>query len=186
MDYKMVENNGTRILFAQGEVEADESDRFLRAVRQAGKIDEFWLNSPGGSAFQGIETGRQIRKLGLVTRIPSGAKCASACSYAFLGGIARFVDVGGRYGVHMFTHSGSKALVGKVMAIIKKHGADGAQVVIQYIEQDAAKTARERARYLGEMMVSPRLMDPAFETTSDDIHWLTPRELTDYSVVNTR
>ncbi|MGZ8181125.1 MAG: hypothetical protein ACXWT1_04125 [Methylobacter sp.] len=184
MTYAVEDIKGKNVLLAEGGVETDESERFLKAVRQAGPISEVWFNSPGGAAIQGIETGRLIRKLGLATRIPSGAICASACSYAFLGGVIRHVDSGGKYGVHMFSQAGSQGLVKNVMNIIKKYGAEGAEKVIRFLEQDAAKTARERAHYLGEMSVSLRLMIPAFETSSDDIHWLSPSELRDYNVVN--
>jgi hypothetical protein len=67
------------------------------------------LDSPGGSTLDGVALGTQIRSLGLATSVQRVAAerldgvCASACAYAFLGGVERSVGAGGKIGVHQMT-----------------------------------------------------------------------------------
>ena len=56
--------------------------------------------------------------------------------------------------------------------------------IILITEQFSAIAARRQARYLTQMGVSLRLLDPGFDTSHLDIHWLSPVELRDYNVVN--
>lgn len=58
------------------------------------------LNSYGGSTLAGIEIGKVIRLKGYWTYVPAEAVCASACSYAWLGGIQRYLEPGGKIGFH--------------------------------------------------------------------------------------
>lgn len=67
------------------------------------------LDSQGGNHTQGIAMGEAIRKLGFSTVVgrldPIGHKlgpgmCASACVYAFIGGVDRRVTAGSKVGVH--------------------------------------------------------------------------------------
>ncbi|MVO17787.1 hypothetical protein GO984_18375, partial [Rhodobacteraceae bacterium CY05] len=79
------------------------------------------FNSPGGSLAQGIQLGAELRRLGFATEVgnhephpawPNMSSwdftrrtpgiCASACAYAFMGGVERRVDHGSRIGVHQF------------------------------------------------------------------------------------
>ena len=71
------------------------------------------LNSPGGDLAGGIRLGELIRKLKLDTEIgvtepdsyghwkTAPGLCASACAFAFLGGLSRRAS-GGELGVHQF------------------------------------------------------------------------------------
>ena len=45
------------------------------------------------------------------TRTPKGWACFSACNFIFMGGVIRYVDQGGIFAVHMFTHLGDKEAV---------------------------------------------------------------------------
>lgn len=47
------------------------------------------LDSSGGDVEAAIENGKAIRKHGASTVVPPGASCASACVYAFIGGVER-------------------------------------------------------------------------------------------------
>lgn len=65
------------------------------------------LDSPGGSLLGGIELGRAIRSAGMRTSVgmkqPASERlCASACAYAFLGGVDRIVHPESGYGIHKF------------------------------------------------------------------------------------
>jgi hypothetical protein len=174
------------VIIAQGPIQTGDGAKLRALVAQTRGVDEVWFNSPGGAAVEGLVLGRAIRDLGLATRIPNGAMCASACSYAFLGGLIRSVDQGGRYGVHMFTAARDDAFIGEVARVVRESGPQGAAQVVMFIEQRSAKLAAERARFLVEQRVSLELMTPAFEQDADGMNWLNQQDLRRYNVVNTR
>ncbi len=174
------------VIIAQGPIQTGDGARLRALVAQTRGVDEVWFNSPGGAAVEGLVLGRAIRDMGLATRIPNGAMCASACSYAFLGGLIRSVDQGGRYGVHMFTAARDDSFIREVARVVQESGPQGAAQVVMFIEQRSAKLAAERARFLVEQRVSLELMTPAFEQDADGMNWLNQQELRRYNVVNTR
>ena len=57
-----------------------------------------WFDSIGGSQYEGLTIGRAIRAAGGYTVVGNGNSCNSACAYAFMGGVERFlaIAVGGR------------------------------------------------------------------------------------------
>lgn len=175
---------GQNIVLVTGEFQQQDGARFKRAMERAGRIDEVWFSSPGGNVMAALEIGRYLRKSGLATRVPSGASCASACTYAFVGGVFRAVDPTARVGVHNSTVSGNDELLAKVTRIIRENGVAGAYLVVNIVERMAATIAGEQARYLMEMTVSSELMKPITGTFSVDMHWLTPAELRRYNVIN--
>ena len=59
------------------------------------------LESNGGSLVAGIQIGETIRLKGLQTLVPAGARCASACAMAWLGGTQRFMGPGAQIGLHL-------------------------------------------------------------------------------------
>lgn len=175
---------GQSVLWVTGEFQYQDGAKFKRAVERAGRIDEVWFSSSGGNVMAALEIGRYLRKSGLATRVPSGASCASACTYAFIGGVFRAVDPTARVGVHNSTVSGNDELLALVTRTIREKGAAGAYLVVNLVEKMAATIAAEQARYLMEMTVSSELMKPITGTYSVDMHWLTPAELRQYNVVN--
>lgn len=58
------------------------------------------LESDGGSLLAGIRIGETIRLRGFVTVVPNGARCASACAIAWLGGAQRFMGEQALIGFH--------------------------------------------------------------------------------------
>jgi hypothetical protein len=94
------------IILGEGDVVEGDADRLRSLMAQTGDGDplgraqspELHLNSPGGDSWEGIALGRAIRDLRLVTFVPEGAICASACTTAFLGGVER--GVAGEYRIH--------------------------------------------------------------------------------------
>src|SRR5215831_16624851 len=58
------------------------------------------LESDGGSLLAGIRIGEFIRLRGFVTVVPNGARCASACAIAWLGGAQRFMGEQSLIGFH--------------------------------------------------------------------------------------
>jgi hypothetical protein len=65
--------------------------------------DEVWLYSGGGDLNEGLKMGEILRRAKMTVRVPTGARCISACTIVFLGGLFRFVDNGGTYEVHAYS-----------------------------------------------------------------------------------
>jgi hypothetical protein len=147
------EVNGRQVLLAEGRIDDNLVPR-LRAALETFTGDEIWVRSPGGNARVGNEAGRLIREANLQTRIPDGWACFSACNFVFMGGTARFVDPGGLFIVHMFTHTGDRDAIRSQVS----RGVDNAIGFIGGIEQQSALLASEDNDFLIRMGVSRRLL----------------------------
>jgi len=188
MRFTLETSHGGRVLRAEGLIDEDVPAKLQDALTTNGPIDEIWLRSPGGDARAGNEAGKIIRKSGIPTRIPSGWACFSACNFMFMGGPIRFVDDGGLFVVHMFTHLGDKEAV---RAELKK-GADKAIGLIGEVEQDSALLATEDNDFLIKMGVSRKLLtevmyqQKAVESGDDKStrRCLTAAEAVKYNVAN--
>jgi hypothetical protein len=154
MRFTMETSSGQRVLRAEGMIDEDVPLRLEEALKTNQPIDEIWLRSPGGVARAGNEAGKIIRKSGIPTRIPAGWACFSACNFMFMGGAIRFVDQGGLFVVHMFTHVGDKEAVREEIA----KGADNTIGLIGDVEQDSALLASEDNDFLIRMGVSRKLL----------------------------
>ena len=199
LEFKKQTKDGKDIFLVTGVFEPGCASSLARTIDRAGHIDEVWLSSPGGSVNDGMAVGRKIRTLQLATRIPNGANCDSICAFAFLGGVVRDIDPGGKYGVHMFSgwcdverkeriYLGIKSALGKV-GCNKSTAAGLAEVIVDIgreEEQQSAITARKMADYLMEMEVSLRLLVPNFETgvACGPTNRLSREELVSYNVIN--
>jgi hypothetical protein len=146
--------DGLRVLTAEGMIDADAASRLAAALKENDPVDEIWLRSPGGNARVGNQAGTLIRKQGVPTRIPPGWACFSACNFMFMGGPIRYVDDGGLFVVHMFTHLGDKEAVQAEVS----RGADAATALIGDVEQDSAMLASEDNDFLIRMGVSRKLL----------------------------
>lgn len=154
MKFTLDTSGGHRILRAEGQIDEDVAARLADALKQDAPVDEIWLRSPGGIARAGNEAGKVIRQSGIPTRIPNGWACFSACNFVFMGGAIRFVDPGGLFVVHMFTHVGDKQAVRSELA----KGTDHAIGLIGDVEQDSAMLASEDNDFLIRMGVSRKLL----------------------------
>lgn len=154
MKFTLDTSSGQRILKAEGQIDEDVPAKLKDALSSNGQIDEIWLRSPGGVARAGNEAGKIIRASGIPTRIPDGWACFSACNFMFMGGAVRFVDAGGLFIVHMFTHVGDKEAVRSELA----KGTDKAIGLIGDVEQDSAMLASEDNDFLIRMGVSRKLL----------------------------
>lgn len=144
---------GATVLKAEGRIDEDLPVR-LKAALDAQSIDEIWIRSPGGDARAGNEAGKIIRAAGIPTRIPGGWACFSACNFIFMGGPIRYIDEGGLFVVHMFTHLGDKAAVRTELG----KGDEQAIGLIGDVEQDSAMLASEDNDFLIRMGVSRKLL----------------------------
>jgi hypothetical protein len=154
MRFTLDTSSGSRVLKAEGAIDEGVPARIEEALNQNAPVDEIWLRSPGGDARAGTEAGKIIRKATIPTRIPQGWACFSACNFMFMGGWARFIDPGGLFIVHMFTHLGDKEAVRAEL----QRGSDNAIGLIGDVEQDSALLASEDNDFLIRMGVSRKLL----------------------------
>lgn len=154
MKFTLETVDGARILKAEGLIDDGVPDRLQEALKSNAPIDEIWIRSPGGNARAGNAAGKIIREAALPTRIPQGWACFSACNFMFMGGPIRYVDDGGLFVVHMFTHLGDKDAVREEL----KQGGDQAIGMIGDVEQDSALLASEDNDFLIRMGVSRKLL----------------------------
>jgi len=146
--------DGKRVLVGEGIIEATLPERLKAAIEADDQIEEVWLRSRGGDAHAGNEAGKVIRSFALITRIPSGWTCFSACNFVFMGGEARFVDEGGTFMVHMFTHTGDR----EAIYLAAEEGTAETVRLIADIEQASALLASEDNDFLIRMGVSRDLL----------------------------
>ena len=151
-----VNKDGETVLLAEGVVDAGLPERLQKALAKNPDITEIWLRSPGGNAVAGNEAGLIIRKAAvpMVTRIPAGWTCFSACNFVFMGGRARIIDPGGQFMVHMFTMTGDRDAIDDTVS----EGSDSTIALIGEIEQESAMLASEDNDFLIRMGVSRKLL----------------------------
>ena len=188
MRFTVQQVNGRNVLLAEGQIDDAMLPRLQEALRTF-QGDEIWLRSPGGHARAGNEAGKIIRQAGIPTRVPAGWACFSACNFMFMGGPIRFVDPGGLFVVHMFTHLGDKDAVRAEIA----QGADKTLGLIGDVEQDSALLASEDNDFLIRMGVSRKLLTDVMyqqkavagsQGDQSTRRCLTQDELFKYNVVN--
>ena len=145
-----------------------ELDWFPKRVR---------LNSPGGDLFEGIAFGEELRRRGFATeignhevdpewvgtgswiftrRIPG--TCASACAYAFMGGVERRIDLGSKIGVHQFSPAHSLAEPNNETPLVESG-----------LEQEVSSIILS---YVLEMGVDGRILVQAGLSSPDEMYWI--------------
>jgi hypothetical protein len=182
---RVVTGQGTILALSGAFVDGDAS-RVLAALSRE-PIMEVQLHSPGGSMKAGLDVGMTLRASQVATRVAGGRECASACFYAFLGGVLRSVDPAGRLGVHMHSAARSDAYVGKLREILGARQFsidDRIRLIVLLNEQMSARAAGMIAAYVVRMGVAIEVFDPLFATPHFDIHWLTVQEMRRFNVVN--
>ncbi len=147
--------NGAHVLLAEGSIDASLPGRLRKAIEADEAIGEIWLRSSGGDAKAGNEAGKVIRSFpGMLTRIPAGWSCFSACNFVFMGGDRRVVDPGGMFMVHMFTHTNQRDVIQETIA----EGTRATVELIGDIEQSSAQLASDDNDFLIRMGVSRKLL----------------------------
>ncbi|MEM9756347.1 MAG: hypothetical protein AAF914_10150 [Pseudomonadota bacterium] len=160
MVFSLVEHDGATVVVAEGRIDANSAARLRALLDTAGTAPRaIHLTSPGGRLDGGLALGRAIREAGLAARVGSpqshGAPsdpslCASACAYAFLGGVDRRVGAAAVIGFHdIYPAAGQGTIAPERLA-----AATGAAMV------------RLRA-YVAEMGAHPNLPDLAVEAGRD-------------------
>ncbi len=190
MQFSFRQQGENRVLLAEGAIDDAMLPRLEGALKKYAPVDEIWLRSPGGNAEVGNAAGLAIKKAGIPTRIPAGWACFSACNFVFMGGVARSVDPGGVFMVHMFTFTAD----GGVLADEVTQGYDQAVAGITRVEQDAALLASQDNDFLIRAGVSRKLLTEimyrqqavAGKGSADQStrRCLTPDEMRKYNVTN--
>ncbi len=135
---EMTDGNQPRI-YASGELDQDAADR----LKEFARVNDIgwaavYFDSPGGLLLGGVRLGQVIRDLQFDTRIGSIIKgkeavCASACAYAFAGGLYRhYYGNRERLGLHQFFKDGGnrgdigtvQSISGLLVAYLQKMGVD--------------------------------------------------------------
>lgn len=128
------------------------------------------FTSPGGSLIAGIKLGEIIRKHKFNTET---IMCASACAYAFFGGIERsFVDENSKLGVHRFYHS--KALQNPTLQQFSGSDLDDTQQLMAGL-----------LLYAMKMDIDLRILAIAAEAGPEEMRWLSLEEARELRVIYT-
>lgn len=106
--------NGCEWISAIGMIDEFTPAKFEQFFRENPYSLTVVFHSPGGSLIAGMELGRLLRKYNIPVSIGETQRdsynyskkvdgiCASACAYAFLGGVSRSIDADSKIGFHQF------------------------------------------------------------------------------------
>ena len=130
----------------------------------------------------GILLGKKFRELGLSTEVglsqfypdsktytPEPGICASACAYAFLGGVGRILDETAKLGFHRFYIGG--ALASSATKVFSGEDLD-----------DTQRIAAALLLYIVDMGVDGRVLILASQAGPNEIRWLELQEARDLRV----
>lgn len=160
LSFAVFQTSGLRILVMAGGISYGDDVRLSSFLRGAGRIDEVWMDSPGGDASVGPKIGRIIRHANLATRVPAGFQCHSSCTLAFLGGVVRNIEPGGAYGVHTFYNRNALSDILEVLTS-NEPPAERERKLREQLhqrEQRNALLAAEWQVYIQEMGISRRFL----------------------------
>ncbi|WP_305989774.1 hypothetical protein [Roseibium sp. MMSF_3544] len=162
---RVTTESGTRLLVIRGRFDfGDDLSAFTSAVADS-RPEVITFDSTGGNPSTAMSYGRRIRAFGLNTVQVRDFDCMSACALAFFGGVSRFAEPGS-IGVHQtYFEPGTDLSGADAVAMIQSHTA-------------------EVIAYLTEMGVSPELLQLSLSVESDDIRFLTGKEMARYQVTN--
>jgi hypothetical protein len=163
--------DGRACVLLSGAIDGESAGKFKAFSRHenlpAGSV--VMLSSDGGNLVGGLTLGREIRAAGFSTEVegynPSTRQfspgiCASACVWAFLGGIQRTLSTGSKLGVHQVTFE-----------VETVSGVADAQWLMGMV-----------GIHLKVMGVASDILTLALTTPSDRIRWLSADELKRYAV----
>ena len=149
-------------ILVEGEFErADDLAAFTRLER-AREVDFVTFDSPGGNVAKAIELGYLIRQAGLSTLQVRGLDCASACAFAFFGGVRR-AAMPGAIGMHKVSIPDGISDPGDVVSDIQ----DMTAIIMGYMR---------------EMGIDPALLELALGYDADDMRYLSSEEMARYRV----
>lgn len=166
---------------AEGSITAESVVQFnalVDALPVKRRITVF-LSSPGGSVVGAMALGKAFRaaKANVVIasltkdrelNLQAGARCVSACAYAFLGGVRRSLAPGSQVGLHR-------------MVSLRNEGPFG---VFQKRIYDNGSLKILLEEYVSEMGVNSEIVDVAERSRPDAIRILTAEEIEKWRIIN--
>lgn len=161
---------GGFLVWASGTIEPDTAEIFqdLAELNGFGTGTIVAFDSKGGSVAGALAVGQVIRKGNMSTEVSAKissvddpATCASACVYAFAGGIERTKSPDSNIGVHQF-----------FSATLTTEGLSEAQFAIAGLSE-----------FLRTGGISQELLEAASSTGPDAIRWLRDSELHDWNLL---
>ncbi|WP_386682601.1 hypothetical protein [Loktanella sp. R86503] len=157
--------DGQPVITLTGQIAPGDAARFADFLTTVDPAPtQAFLNSPGGSVQDALDMGRQIRSLGINTRMTATDICLSACPYLLAAGTARSVADGALVGVHQH-YFGENTALPAFMAVENIQRGQG-----------------EVMEYLSDMDIDPLIMRHALLTPPDEIYLLTPAEMESYQL----
>lgn len=165
---------------AEGEITSETPRKFREHVAKfefgAGLI---MLDSPGGNLIAGIELGKAIRELNGSTSVGKTVKntgdpdnpwdreepgiCASACVFAFMGGVSRSVGPNDLIGVNQFYSVDEEVIDSGIVQMV----------------------AGQSLFHTVSMGVDPQVVVAASATDPDELYWFDREEIVRYGLDNT-
>ncbi|WP_412104540.1 hypothetical protein [Rhizobium ruizarguesonis] len=163
ISYQRVDGAPGRGLVINGVFEFSDDPMQLVDEYTQYQADYISFDSPGGNVVTAIRFGRAIRALNARTLQIRALECASACAFAFVGGVERFAEPGS-IGVHRISLSDDVPMDNKL-----------AVSTVQLM-------TGEIIGYLTDMGVSPNLLQLSLSIDSTDIRYLTAAEMRDWNI----
>ena len=152
-----------RVMLLSGFISIGSSDRFEAAL-DGQQIDTIALHSPGGVVQEALRMGQLVRDAEYNTLLTPDAACASACPLILFGGIERTVSRSSWVGMHQAAFLENSFL----------SSAEAARQV-QAIQGDVLE-------HTAKMGVDPRVQTHALRTPPEEVYYLLPEEIEEYSV----
>lgn len=169
---------------ADGEITPDTPNAFRKYMQSHPLARYLFINSNGGDVVGGVELGRLLRERHIMIEVHRTVKsgsylndtvkgqCASACSFAFLGGEMRSAE-SGEIGIHQFTQTVRDVLAKPVAPADgdedRKKLVATTQVMASYL-----------IKYVVDMDVDPRFL--ALATQTANVFYLDKPQLDSFRV----
>lgn len=189
MDF-VIQGTSEPSILAKGPIIRGDVGRLRALLVRRGRPSVIYFASEGGIVTEGMSLGYLLRETGMGARVGASESCASACVFAFLGGVIREVHPTARLGVHMSSLMFVDEYIQRLKRVLLLPPSelsidDKIRMIVALNEQQAAQIANAEVRYVLKMGVSLRLLEKATESLQVKIHWLTRDEMRDYNVTNT-
>lgn len=140
------------------------------------------FNSPGGNLSEGVALGEELRRRGFATEVGDHEPhpdyldapywdfsrrtpgiCASACAFAFMGGVERRIYPGSRIGVHQFYSAGEDESSSSVLPSLVPEGTE--QEIVSLL-----------LGYTLKMGIDARVLVNAGLHRPDEMYWIEANE----------
>jgi len=146
-----------QVVYVTGSIDADQDVRMRElalAMVRRGRLPSLVVfnTNDGGHLGAAMRLGRLIRELGAHTAVRG--TCASACIYAYAGGVQRTGTPDSYFGLHLARQAQGRGV---------SAGEDEQVAILRY-------------EYLDEMGIDPTLVTWEAELSPDQVRWLTPDE----------